>query len=75
MRRYSEAVRADVRRPMSTPQSDNLAWFSEELGIHVVTLYNLGKELVTERKSNVGISEAPLFMAKEISRSDLHKTS
>ena len=40
MRRYSEAVKADVRRRMSPPQRQSVAQISAELGIHVVTLYN-----------------------------------
>ena len=43
MRRYSEAVRADVRRRMSPPMRQSVARISEELGIHVVTLYNWRK--------------------------------
>ena len=43
MRRYSEAVKADVRRRMSPPQRQSVARISEELGIHVVTLYNWRK--------------------------------
>ncbi len=43
MRRYSEAVKADVRRRMSPPHRQNVARISEELGIHVVTLYNWRK--------------------------------
>ena len=39
MRRYSEAVKADVRKRMSPPQRQSLARISEELGIHVMTLY------------------------------------
>ena len=35
MRRYSEAVKADVRRRMSPPQRQSVAQISEELGIHV----------------------------------------
>ena len=38
MRRYSEAVKADVRRRMSPPMRQNVARISEELGIHVMTL-------------------------------------
>ena len=40
MRRYSEAVKADVRRRMSPPHRQSVACISEELGIHVVTHYN-----------------------------------
>ena len=40
MRRYSEAVRADVRRRMSPPQRQSVARISKELGIHVMTLYS-----------------------------------
>ena len=36
MRRYSEAVKADVRRRMSPPHRQSVARISEELGIHVV---------------------------------------
>ena len=35
MRRYSEAVKADVRRRMSPPQRQSVAQISAELGIHV----------------------------------------
>jgi transposase-like protein len=40
MRRYSEAVKADVRRRMSPPHRQSVAQISAELGIHIVTLYN-----------------------------------
>ena len=40
MRRYSEADKAYVRRRMSPPHRQSMARISEELGIHVVTLYN-----------------------------------
>ena len=43
MRRYSEAVKADVRRRMSPPHRQSVARISEELGIHVMTLYNWRK--------------------------------
>jgi transposase len=43
MRRYSEAVKADVRRRMSAPQRQSVAQILAELGIHVVTLYNWRK--------------------------------
>jgi len=43
MRRYSEVVKADVRRRMSPPQRQSMAQISAELGIHVVTLYNWRK--------------------------------
>ena len=43
MRRYSEAVKADVRRRMSPPQRQSVARISEELGIHVMTLYKWRK--------------------------------
>jgi transposase len=45
MRRYSEAVKADVRRRMSPPHRQSVALISEELGIHVITLYKWGKAL------------------------------
>ena len=43
MRRYSEAVKADVRRRMSPPMRQSVAQISAELGMHVVTLYNWRK--------------------------------
>lgn len=43
MRRYSETVKADVRRRMSPPQRQSVARISEELGIHVMTLYKWRK--------------------------------
>ena len=43
MRRYSEAVKADVRRRMNPPHRQSVAQISAELGIHVVTLYNWRK--------------------------------
>jgi transposase-like protein len=43
MRRYSEAVKADVRRRISPPQRQSVARISEELGIHGVTIYNWSK--------------------------------
>jgi len=65
MRRYSEAVKADVRRRMSPPHRQSVARISEELGIHVITLYKWRKawrlqgevvpasETVTARKDDV----------------------
>ena len=43
MRRYSEAVKADVRKRMSPPMRQSVARISEELGIHVMTLYKWRK--------------------------------
>ena len=43
MRRYSEAVRADVRRRMSSPHRQSVARISEELGIHAITFYKWRK--------------------------------
>ena len=43
MRRYSESVRADVMKRMSPPQRQSVARISEELGIHVMTLYKWRK--------------------------------
>jgi transposase len=43
MRRYSEAVKADVRKRMSPPHRQSVAQISAELGIHVVTIYNWRK--------------------------------
>jgi len=43
MRRYSEAVKADVRWRMSPPHRQSVARISDELGIHVITLYKWRK--------------------------------
>jgi transposase-like protein len=43
MRRYSEAVKADVRRRMSPPIRQSVAQISAKLGIHIVTFYNWRK--------------------------------
>jgi transposase len=45
MRRYSEAVKVDVRRWITPPHRQSVAQISTDLGIHVVTLYNWGKTL------------------------------
>jgi len=43
MRRYSEAVKADVRRLMSPPQRQSVAQISAKLGTHIVTPYHWRK--------------------------------
>ena len=43
MRRYSEAVKADVRKRMSPPQCQRVVGISEELGIFVMTLHKWRK--------------------------------
>jgi transposase-like protein len=43
MRRYREAIKADVRRMMSPQHRHSVAQISAELGIHVVTIYNWTK--------------------------------
>jgi len=43
MRRCSEAVKADVMRPMTPPHQQTVARISEGLGIHVITLYKWRK--------------------------------
>jgi hypothetical protein len=40
MRRFSEAVKADVRGRMGPPHCQSVGQISAELGIHVITLYN-----------------------------------
>ena len=39
MRRYSAAVKADIRKRMSPPARQSVARISEETGIHICTLY------------------------------------
>jgi len=43
MRRYNEAVKADMRRRISPPQRQSVSQITEELGLHVLTLYNWRK--------------------------------
>ena len=43
MRRYSETIKADVRKRMSPPHRQSVARISEELGIYVITLYKWKK--------------------------------
>ena len=43
MRRYSEAVKVDVRWRMSPPHRQSVARISEDLGIPVITLYKWRK--------------------------------
>jgi transposase-like protein len=43
MRRYSEAVKAEVRRRMGPPQRQSVAELSKVLGFHVITLYKWRK--------------------------------
>jgi transposase len=42
-RRYSNAVKADVRRRMGPPRRQSVAPISADLGIHIVILYNWRK--------------------------------
>ena len=69
MRRYSEAVKADVRRRMSPPHRQSVAQISAELGIHIVTLYNWrkawrlqGEVVPASEKDPEGWSAADKFM-------------
>jgi transposase-like protein len=39
MRRYSEAIKADVKRRISPPNPQRMARITKETGIHVATLY------------------------------------
>jgi len=50
MRRYSEAVKADVRRRISPPPRESVAQTSAKLVIHVVTLYSWRKAWRLERQ-------------------------
>jgi transposase-like protein len=55
MRRYSEAIKADVRRRMHPPDRQGVARISEELGIHFATLYNWRKAVAG--RGGAGIQE------------------
>jgi transposase-like protein len=61
MRRYSEAIKADVRRRMSPPNPQSMARISEETGIHVATLYlwRKGWRLEAGGGSGACITERP----------------
>jgi transposase len=40
MRRYSETVKADLKRRLGPPKRQSVAQISKKFGIHVATLYN-----------------------------------
>ena len=46
MRRYSEAVKADIRNRMSPPALQSVARLSEGTGIQIATLYAWLKSLL-----------------------------
>ena len=50
MRRYSEAVKADVTMQISPPQSQSVARISKELGIHMMTPYWWSKASQPQRE-------------------------
>jgi transposase len=50
MRRYSEAVKADVRRRRSPPHRQSVARILEGLVIHVITLYKWRKTWRLQRE-------------------------
>jgi transposase-like protein len=58
MRRYSEVIKADVRRRMSPPYRQSVAQITAELGIHVVTLYNWRKAWHSPRQLGEGVAIA-----------------
>jgi transposase-like protein len=62
MRRYSEAVKADVIRRISPLMRQSVARISQELGIHVVTLYKLEKGLAVAGRGGAGIRERPSWL-------------
>jgi hypothetical protein len=43
VRRYNEAIKADVSKRMGLPCRQRVAQISAELGSHVLTLHNLRK--------------------------------
>jgi transposase-like protein len=59
MRRYSKAVKADVRRRMTPPMRQSVAQIPAELGIHVVTLYSWRKAWPAAGGGGAGIRERP----------------
>jgi hypothetical protein len=40
MRRYSETVKAEVRRRMSPPHRQSVAQISEQMGVHIATIHD-----------------------------------
>ena len=68
MRGYSKAVKADVKRRISPPHRQSVARISEELGIHVMTLYKwrkawrlLGEVVPASEKEPEGWNAADKF--------------
>jgi transposase-like protein len=59
MSRYSETVKADVKRRMGPPQRQSVAQISQEFGIHVATLYNWRHNWRLQGESGAGIGERP----------------
>ncbi len=65
MRRYSEANKTDVRKRMGPPHCKSVPAISQELGIHVITLYKLRKgwrvqsDLVPASTKDPGIGAQP----------------
>lgn len=62
MRRYSEAVKADVRKRMSPPMRQSVARISEELGIHVITLYKWRKTWRLQGKVAEGFGSDEVYL-------------
>ena len=50
MRRYNEAVKADVKKRMSPPGPQDMARSSQQLGIHGATLYSQRKAWRLQRE-------------------------
>ena len=67
MRRYSEAVRADVRRRMSPLHRQSVARISEELGIHAITLYKWRETWRLQGEVVPALADQKPFMVSESS--------
>jgi len=72
MRRYSEAIKADVRRRMSPPNPQSMARISEETGIHVATLYLWRKGWRLEGEVVPASQKDPEGMAEQKDLEKLH---
>ena len=59
MRRYSEVVKADVRRRRSPPHRQCVSRISEELGIHLANLYNWRKAWRLQREVVLSSEKEP----------------
>jgi transposase-like protein len=66
MRCHSEAVKADVRSRMSPQHRQSVARISEELGIHVITLYKWRKAWRLQGEVVTATQKSPLCVCRPL---------